>query len=390
MMIQGRAIRQIFGREAIKTALGALLRWEPMTSPQDGLSIILGVPWDLRHLLAVNLRFVAKTDLSRVRDIHVVFDRRHRPEMEKIREQAVRAFPDLPLRFHWYPAVSGWVVEKVHVSTFYNSMNTVLALGRCTTKYAVLHDFDLYPLRADHFTLIADTMQRNGWRFSGHELTHFDGLEDKDNQIGTWTLGIDVEWLRAHHRPIRCFHRVTTHRGRQFNLDPFAWLQFSTPLRGLTEGLDPSNFCHVKNLCSTYLRFLKRAPLKVAWRLHYLWYLESLSGMSDRLTQVIGAMDHAESPVLSVDRLPADFTGVHVTCANVLRGELMSMERAIFGAPRAEAIRYVDAFERFLSRFGSSQTIFNEDGSVAWAPPPNAGGVACAAAADGADIGAAR
>jgi len=367
------SIRKRFAREAVKSVLSPMLRWSPLRSPREGFSIVLGVPWDLRHLLHVNLRFVAATDLSRLSKVHVIFDRRRRPEMEAIERRTREAFPSLPLEFHHYPPGAGWIVERVNVSTFYNSMNVTQAIAKVDTRYAVTHDFDLYPLRPDHFTSIVDAMASRGWRFSGHELTNFDGLRNEDLQIGTWTLGVDVEWLRRTHRPIDCFHRVTEHGGKVYNLDPFAWIQFRTPERGLVPGADPSRFCHVKNLCSTYLRFLKRAPLNVAWRMHYLWYLESLSGVEGRLAQVERAMEEATGATLSVDRLPADFTGVHVTCANVLRDELMSMERAIFGAPRAEAIRYVDGFERFLRRVGSSEPIVDADGTVRWSPETASG-----------------
>jgi hypothetical protein len=359
-------LRQRVGRELVKAGLDVLLRWKPMMTAEAGYSIVLGVPWDLRHLLAVNLQFVARTELKDLRRVHVVFDRCYRREMREIEEQTLRSFPQLPIVFHHYPAVAGSIVERVNVSTFYNSMNTTLALAECTTRYAVLHDFDLYPLRPDHFSAIVAAMRDHEWRFSGHELTHFDGLVDSDGQIGTWTLGIDVEWLRSRYRPIHCFHRVTTHRGRRFNLDPFAWIQFQTADRGLTEGFGDVSFCHVKNLCSTYLRFLKRAPLKVAWRLHYLWYLEEISGKPGRVPQVVTAMDSALGPILEVDQLPADFSTVHVTSSNVLRAELERMEVFLFGAVRPAVAAYLASFERFLRRHGDSQTLRREDGSVIW------------------------
>ncbi len=361
-------IRQRYGREAIKLLLGRLLRWSPLTGPEDGFSIILGVPWDLRQLLSVNLRFVAATDVSSLRALHVVFDRRRRPEMEAIEAAARRDFPGLPLVFHNYSGLAGWLIEKVHVSTFYNSMNTTLALAHCRTRYAVLHDFDLYPLRPDHFTSIVDAMKSKAWRFSGHELTHFDGLKDEDCQIGTWTLGVDAEWLRASYRPIDCFHRVARHENRWFNLDPFAWVQFQTTQRGLVSAFSPEKYCHVQNLCSTYLRFLKRAPLKVAWRMHYLWYLEELSGRAGRMDQLVGAMNAATSAILELDGLPADFRSVHITCANVLEKEINAMERALFGRVRGEAVSYIAAFRTFLTKFGEGGPIVSEDGKVVWSP----------------------
>jgi hypothetical protein len=288
--------------------------------------------------------------------------------MAETMRSVCQQFPRLPLEFSWYPRFSGWMAERVHVSTFYNSMNTVLALANCRTRYAILHDFDLFPLRSDHFTEIVLAMRTRGLRFSGHELTHFDGLTDEDNQIGTWTLGIDVEWLRANWRPIDCFHKVVYVRGRRTNLDPYGYIQSLTPNRALTGAIGVDDFCHVRNLCSTYLRFLAKRPLAVAWRLHYLWYLEELSGMPGRLEFFTRAMDEADGPTLVVDGRPATFRNVHVTCANVLRKELLQMEHFLFGRPRNEVLVFTDAFERFLWRYGQTTPIINDDGSVQWSP----------------------
>jgi hypothetical protein len=41
--------------------------------------------------------------------------------------------------------------------------------------------------------------------------------------------------------------------------------------------------------------------------------------------------------MLEADRLPTDFTSVHITSANVLQTELHGMEHALFGRVRDEA-----------------------------------------------------
>jgi hypothetical protein len=361
-------IRKTLGRESIKVALRLMLRWKPLNGAGDRLSIVLGVPWDLRHILSVNLQFVALTVLAEIEKIFVVFDRCHHAEMDDIERDMRSRFPELPMEFMHYPAISGRIIEAVHVSTFYNSMNTTLALSRCNTKYAVLHDFDLYPLKPDHFTSIMHAMRSNSWHFSGHELTHFDGLEDPDLQIGTWTLGIDVEWLRANYCPVDCFHRVTKHRGRYFNLDPFAWIQFQTPSRGLVGDDISGRFCHVKNLCSTYLRFLKGAPLQVAWRLHYLWYLDELAGHTGRLSMIVKAMVACQDGILRIDGHEADFRNVHASCANVLRDELMAMDTFLFGGLQQITQEYLDGFEVFVHRVGDISEIYDSEGGIRWRP----------------------
>ncbi len=356
------------GRSLARAAIGRLVSWKPMRAPESGFSIVIGVPWDLRHLLPVNLRFVARTDLRNLDQIFIVFDRRPRQGADEILARAKSEFGGLPLEVLWYPPLAGGLVERLNISTFYNSLNTVLALGRCRTKYAVLHDFDLFPLREDHFTSIVEAMATRGWRFSGHEWTFFQGLTAEDRQVGTWTLGIDVEHLRSRFRPIQCFHTFHTLRGERISIDPYAWVQFQTPERGLTGVIDATGFCHVMNLCSTYLRFQKGTWLKVAWRLHYLWYLEDIAGAPSRLDEVIRAMRESTDGVLHVDQHPAEFCKTHASCGEVLRRELGAMERFLFDGTRERVNLYLDEFDRFIHRFGDISEIRNAGGDVVWAP----------------------
>lgn len=324
-----------------------------MVDVREGWSIVLGTPWALRHLLEVNLRFVAACDLTGLREIFVPFDRTRQVGSEEFIAGIRARFPDLPLTFLFYPDLAGRIVERVNVSTFYNSMNTVTALARCTTRHAIMHDFDLYPLVPHYFTDVIRALRERNLRFSGLELTRFDGLTDDDRIIGTWCLGVDVQWLRASWRPIDCFHKTASVGGRRINLDPYSYIQTRTPERALAGSVGGDDCCHVKNLCSTYLRFTSGRPYQAVWRLHYLWYLEDLSGMDGRVGMIREAMERASTPVLKIDGRNVDFSSADPTCANVLRGELERMDAALFGHVRPVTSAYVDAFARFLARFGA-------------------------------------
>ncbi len=348
-----RYLRHRFAREAVKLVLGRMLRFTPLRKPEAGWSIVLGTPWDLHHLLAVNLRFIERCDLDGLHRIIVVFDRTPKPGGEGLIASVGAQFPGLPLEFHFYPERPGRLVERVNVSTFFNSMNTVTALEQCRTRYAVLHDFDLYPIVPRYFQEIVRALRDRDLRFTGLEHTFFDGLTEEDNQIGTWCLGIDVQWLRANWRPVDCFHKVVSIRGRPTMLDPYAWIQLQTPQRSLVRTIDGTACCHVKNLCSTHLRFRSRKPFSVAWRLHYLWYLESLGPCPDRLEEITTLMRSAESSVLVVDERPIDFRETDSTCENVLRDELTRLESQLFGSLRPRTDGYLREFRAFLERFGA-------------------------------------
>ncbi len=347
-------LRNIIGREGVKLLLRPMLHWSRLDQPKDGYSIMLGVPWALRHLLRINLEFVSRTDLTNCHCIHVVFDRRRQSGYEKMVQETREYFPDLPLSFDHYAELPGIVVEKVNVSTFYNSLNCATLLPKIQTNYAILHDFDLYPLVPEYFEAVYKTIKKNKWHFCGLEKTTFDGLTDDDNVFGTWCLGMDVQWLRSHFKPIDIFHRVELVGPRQVTLDPFSSLELKTPKRGPVDLLDETACCHVKNLCSTFLRFSGGRPAKIVWRLHYLWYLEYLCDMPDNFLRATEAMRAANTSILRVGSYQADFSDADPTCANVLRDELYRMEDVLFGGARPAIKQYINAFEEFLKKYGQT------------------------------------
>lgn len=339
-------------RELLRVGVAPFLSWSRLENPRDGFSIVLGTPWALRELLAVNLEFVSRCDLDGLDALHVVFDRTRKPGAEEFIERIQKRFPGLPLEFHFHPPVAGWLVDRIGQSKFYAATNWATGLAACRTRYAVMHDFDLYPVQPDFFLKIVEAMRSRGLRFSGAEFTRFDALTDDDRLIGTWELGVDVAWIRQHHRPIHCFHKIASVNGRSVDLDPFSWLQYNTPERDTADGVGPDSFIHVRNLCSTYLRYTQNQSCPVVWRLHFLWYLESCVDSVYRLAELADLMRGATSSRLVVDGRPVDFSGTHWTCANVLRTGLHAMELALNGRVRPEVQQFVDATESFLKLHG--------------------------------------
>lgn len=345
-------LRRKYGRELVKKLLSPFLQWRPLKELETGHTLVVGVPWDLRKVLSANLLFLSRVDRRRLREILIVFDRRWRPEMDLIRSEMLDKFPDLPLRFLWYPKVSGRIVERVNVSTFYNSMNTVLAIATAKTRTVILHDFDLYPLRRDYFNAFQQGIEESSLRFCGLELTNFDGLCNADQVMGTWALAIDAQWLRSNWRPIDCFHRMHTIRGKRVSLDPYSWLQLQTPERGLVRRFDGAAMCHIKNMCSTYLRYLNGEWAKIAWRLHSVWYLEELSGSPSSVAEATEAMDNADGPKLEVGGLVADFSGADVGAVAVLSQEIQKLEEHLHGKVRPRIKKYISSFSNFVEKHG--------------------------------------
>ncbi|WP_152051731.1 hypothetical protein [Tautonia marina] len=337
-------------RELIKQILNPLMTWSRLDDPRPGFSILLGVPWALRHLLAVNLRFVSRQNLDDLVGVHLVFDRIKQPGGDAFVESIRQRFPELPLDFQFHPPIAGRITEKVNQSKFYAAMNWTRALAACQSRYAILHDFDLYPIDPRYFARMYETLKDNQWLFAGYETARFDGLTPEDLIFGSWNLALDAQWVRSRYRPIDGYHKVAMVNGRRVDLDPFSYLQTLSPKRGLVPSLGPDAFAHVKNLCSTFLRFNGGQKVDLAWRLHYLWYLESLSEHPERLEEATRAMQEARSSRLTVAGQTVDFQGTHVTCSNVLEKDLLMLEQNLYGGMRPEVSTYIDEFRVFLTR----------------------------------------
>ncbi len=341
-----------FKREVLKRLVSPFLQWEPIHDAVAGFTIVLGAPWQLRELLDVNLQFLARQDLAGLDQICIVFDRDERSGASELIESTRRRFPQLPLQFDFHSPRLSSLLQFINQSKFYASTNWCMGLKRCRTQYAILHDFDLYPLDVGFFQKIIADMRQDQLRFSGAEYTHYDSLTDTDGIIGTWELGIDAQWLRSHTKPIDCFHSVERVNGRMVDLDAFSSLQYQTQKRRLATGVGAGSYAHVKNLCSTFLRFESGDPFNAAWRIHHLMYLRSLVHGEDYLRKQIDAMNSARSGVLTIEGRQVDFSTEHFTCANVLRDELLLIEKALYNPCRPIVLEFINASVDFFSKFG--------------------------------------
>ena len=351
---------------AVRALLRPMLRWSHRRGERPGYSIVLGVPWMLRDLLGVNLDFMRRCDRANLDEIHIVFDRKLQPGGEAFVEQIRRDHGDLPLSFHWHAPVAGRLIERTRNASLFACMNWTLGLTAARTRYVLLHDFDLYPIAPDYFQRLYRTLRDQQLHFTAFERTYFDGLTDEDNILGTWSLGIDADWLRANFKPVHCFHAVAPVGGRLRSLDGLTHIETKTERRALCTPFHADDMMHVTNLCSIYLRYRGGRDFEPAWRLHLLWYLQYLAGDEKPMRRATETMRAGESSVIAIEDRSVDFSATHATCGNVVRKAVTRMENALNGETRPEVAAYLNASDRFWSRFGDRSTIKDAQGRVVW------------------------
>ena len=362
-------------RETAKLALRPFLGWGDSPEPEQaipGYSIVVGVPWLIRHLLPVNLHFVNLLELDNLVDIHLVFDRAPRDGAETLISELRTTYPHLPLRFHFFDRALGRIVEPINSAGFYCATAWCTGLRESRSTHVVLHDFDMYPLVPDYFERIYLTAVRQNLRFCGIDFLTYDGITEQDRIVCTWSLGIDRQWLKQTHRLIDCYHGSRIHDGQLIHADPFTNLQLKTPPRDIVESWDRKPRSHVSNLCSTVLELVKDSKrVHVGWRLPYLWYLESVHLSDQELAEnadgLVRQMRSSRNGQLTIGPYSGDYSNVHASGSNSLKEEIEVMEIAVHSRVRPQIESVLTEFENFLLTHGDSSPIY-ADGELVWSP----------------------
>ena len=347
-------------RFVMNRMLASLLRWRPMVNAEDGYTVVVTCPWVMHHLLAVNLRFLTRMRLDHAVQIRVMIDRPRNAQTEAFAREMAAGFPGLPLAFDYYGPVLSALLERIKRPKANCTASWGIALARCRTRWVILQDFDLYPVRAGVFEDLFAEAKRRGLRFVAPEVTRFGGLRASDRVLGTWQLCLDAAWVRERFRLIDIAHVNGRVDGRRVALDHFGVIQLATEARDLAESVSREDYIHVTQLVGSYVDWRNNQRVRVRWRLHYLRYLESLideDGPAKSLVPLTEAMASAEDGVLEFGGRLIDFAGEHVTCANVLRRDVTRMEQAMYGRVRPEVARFVEAFEGFLGRYGDARPV---------------------------------
>lgn len=337
--------------------MAPLLRWQqPHKQKIDAYSIIVAVPHVLKDLLPLSLRFIRHTMRANLHQIILCFDRPNFYHDEKLIALCNVNYPDLPLKFCYLPTASGLLATFIDRSKFYASLAWVTGLDECQTRYAIIHDFDLFPVLDRYFDHMYEILKSREMYVLGREWTDFGGLQEADCIYGSWGLGLNVEWIVQSFRPIDCFHRIDNFKGTKIDFDPFCWIQSKTSRRCSIETHD-DDFVHFVNIVSTYQRWMTGQKMQPEHCLHSAFYLLDLVGFGPGIKSITDKMLDARSGVFSIDDRIIDFSYTNIDCARVVDHKICRLEKLLFGFIRKPVIDYIREFYDFLQRHGGRSRV---------------------------------
>ena len=338
----------------LRTALRPIARWQPLHTPDDGYTLILGCVSDLADVLVTNLRMVDRLDRSNLRQVICVFDRPANDATRLVEATCRQRFPSLPLTFHHYSRLQRAVAERTGWGWVYSWLSWSIGIGATRTRHAFLHDFDAMPLRADFFEQRYRMMLGSGCTYLGVEPYVYGEFTEADQLVVTPEMGFDVPFVRAAFKPLDLFNRIAWHNGRHVHFDTFLYAQARagepTVMRMRPDDLvHPAQMlCQYTALCSrpTYVPPARNTLLMVPYFLHLAGREEPIRDATDHLGRTLATT----IPFLHRRMDLSQLSAAHV--ADLAR-QIGLMETTLFGHMTLPARRYVEAMRQYVHRFQS-------------------------------------
>jgi hypothetical protein len=233
-------------------------RWGGAAGPlKDGYSILLPMPSDLPVFYKIAMRVLSRQKLGNANDVIIIPDN-PRPAFRDMVDQDRSGQTTRPVILEESTGLKRAVARLYNRPNHYHWSQIVRGVRRSGSRYALLHDADMFLLEEDfledHY---AAALQRNlkvlGISPAWDPWFAQNGL---DHVTATWEMLASVEWFRSF--PPILFHGHTNRLGgRTHTFDTTYYIQCLTPPPSIARRECGSAFIHFNWLISGYRWFLK-------------------------------------------------------------------------------------------------------------------------------------
>ena len=271
-------------RQYVRYRLRNIVAWPDRSHLEPGCTAIIGVCHRLPGVLAANLSCLATARWPDLTEIVLVVDG---PtgclDAEVI--SRISSVDGLPrVQIHYYSDRQAQVAESLRLPYVYAWLSWSIALAKCHTKHALIHDYDALVFgdtlakRYEEFVSTGSAIQGISW-YQGNGINH------KDRLATTFEAFVDVEWVRSR-KPLSAFHKIRMVGGRALDYDTLLDLQhnFTAPSKRTISAMDADSIVHPSQMIHQYTMF-RRYPGKSlpCFAMPMIPFFEFLSGNENSL-----------------------------------------------------------------------------------------------------------
>jgi hypothetical protein len=237
-------------RKVIRFRIRNSVEWTPAAQLQDGLTVIIGMPYRLSGILKSNLRCLYRNRWRELERIIVSVDAAKGVLPDAMMENTKLEFPNVPIDFVFYDDVQSALARKLELPYVYSWLSWCVAIARVQTKHILIHDYDalimddILAKRYEKFVSSNALIQGISWYGSN-------GIDVSDQLATTFEAFVDTNWIRSF-KPIMLFNQVSLHKGRSVDYDTLLEIQHrhtagtSRKIEAMSEGslVHPSQMIH--------------------------------------------------------------------------------------------------------------------------------------------------
>ena len=333
-------------RAVIRSIIAPLVQWSPLENPMTGYTVIVGCHGLLGPLLLANLEMLSRQNLDDVDRIVLVIDRPRSQLREDVEDTACKRFSKLPLEFIYYSEWQQRITNAFGWAWILSWLSWTIGIAGTRTKYVILHDFDALLLNPNILQSRFQLIQQRNHQYIGTRFYEGNGVLEWDCLAATYELIFNVQYVRAHFRPIDLFNHVAIRNGRSMDYDTFLWAQHQHGIASVVP-IDEEYMVHPSQMICQFTELLQRGrqPSRQT-NLPMLSYFFELGGESTLMlehTQVLSASGVREVPFFgrlhSLGRLSIEH-------AAWLRKQASRLEKSVHGEVRSHVSEYFDALDR--------------------------------------------
>jgi hypothetical protein len=241
-------------------------KWhKKITTLLDGYTILLPTPHDLPIFLKLALEIIKKQDLTHMREILIIPDWPSK-KFSRYYETLAAKHPTLPLRLINLTTADqlAWILTKSITTRHFTQL--IRGIDETTTKYAILHDSDLFLPPGNFLETQYKTCSERNLSVYGVEPRLSMIREDRNTFVATWEMTFSIQWAKSF-SPAMHKGQISIIKGRRQEFDTTLLPQYLTDSNLIDYNANNHIFYHFRYVIATYRNMTNNKPLKINYGL---------------------------------------------------------------------------------------------------------------------------
>lgn len=350
-----RYISKAATRTWMRRRLRPLVRWEPMSAPVPGYTVLIGGATRLLPVARANLTLLARQNATNCAEVILILDGR-RDDLPADFERSCHDIMQtaghapgsrpIPVKIVCYNDVQVRTSRQIDWGWAYAWMSWSLGIAHCTTRYAILHDLDALLLGPNVLEERFEAIQREQVEWLGIDPYPDLGLDGHDAPVRTFEMIFDAAFVREHFNPIDLFNKMGTIAGRRLEFDTTIHAQIRAGRRRVVP-VDETLLVHPSQMICQYVdHSAGRERLPEANNLLMLPYFLLLGGDGRAFSDVAAQLRNRPDGPIRLWGGDVHPSALPLPRADWLLKQAIRVEEAVFGAPRPEVADYFESIRR--------------------------------------------